>query len=165
MRKEVIYSLRMSRELRDALKKAAKDESRTVASLLDKIIKDYLTQKGLMSQLDGVKDQRWFTRKEIYQPATIVVEQKTEPQRVEIVVINISLGGVLIGYPKKSNVAFSSDQTPRFELCMDLAEEKESIRFQCEASRMTDSGYGVQVAANFIDADPSDLRMLRSYLN
>ena len=165
MRKEVIYSLRMSRELRDALKKAAKDESRTVASLLDKIIKDYLAQKGLLSQLDGVKDQRWFTRKEIYQPATMFVDEKKQPKQVEIVVINISLGGVLIGYPKKSNVSFSSDKTPRFELCLDLTEEKEPIRFQCEASRMTDSGYGVQVAANFIDADPSDLHMLRSYLN
>ena len=165
MRKEVIYSLRMSRELRDALKKAAKDESRTVASLLDKIIKDYLAQKGLLSQLDGVKDQRWFTRKEIYQPATILVDEKKQPKQVEIVVINISLGGVLIGYPKKSNVSFSSDQSPRFELCLDLTEEKEPICFQCEASRMTDSGYGVQVAANFIDADPSDLHMLRSYLN
>jgi hypothetical protein len=165
MRKEVIYSLRMSRELRDALKKAAKDESRTVASLLDKIIKDYLSQKGLLSQLDGVKDQRWFTRKEIYKPATIFVETRSKQKKVEIVVLNISLGGVLIGYPKKTDVSFSADQIPRFELCMDLPEEKQSLCFSCEASRMTDSGYGVQVAANFIDADPKDLTLLRSYLN
>lgn len=165
MPKEVIYSLRMSRELRDALKKAAKDESRTVASLLDKIITDYLAQKGLLSQLDGVKDQRWFTRKDIYKPATIFVEEKTEEKKVEIVVINISLGGVLIGYPKNSAVSFSTGQVPRFELCMDLAEEKQSICFECEASRMTDSGYGVQVAASFIDADPNDLHLLQAYLN
>ena len=165
MRKEVIYSLRMSKELRGALKKAAKEESRTVASLLDKIIKDYLAQKGLLGHLDGIKDQRWFTRKEIYKPATIRIDEKSRPKDVEIVVINISLGGVLIGYPKKTEVSFSPEQVPRFELCMDLTEEKQSIRFNCEASRMTDSGYGVQVAANFIDADPHNLRLLRSYLN
>ena len=165
MRKEVIYSLRMSRELRDAVKKAAKDESRTVASLLDKIIKDYLAQKGLLSQLDGVKDQRWFTRKEIYKPATIYVDEKSESKQIEIVVLNISLGGVLIGYPKTSEASFSSDQNPRFELCMDLSEEAQSICFLCEASRMTDSGYGVQVAANFVDADPNNLHLLQSYLN
>jgi hypothetical protein len=165
MKKEVIYSLRMSRELRDALKKAAKQESRTVASLLDKIIQDYLSQKGLLSQIDGAKDQRWFTRKEIYKPATMFVDEKSESKKVEIVIINISLGGVLIGYPKKSDVSFSSEKTPRFELCLDLSEEKQPLCFHCEASRMTDSGYGVQVAANFIDAEPSDLHQLRSYLN
>ncbi len=165
MRKEVIYSLRMSKELRDALKKAAKKESRTVASLLDKIITDYLTQKGLLGHLDGVKDQRWFTRKEIYKPATIFVDEKSESMQIEIVVINISLGGVLIGYPKKSDVPLSSDQIPRFELYMDLPEEEQSICFHCEATRKFDSGYGVQVAANFIDADPNDLHLLRSYLN
>lgn len=165
MKKEVIYSLRMSRELRDALKKAAKNESRTVASLLDKIIQDYLSQKGLLTQIDGIKDQRWFTRKEIYTPATIFVGEKSQPKKVEIVVINISLGGVLIGYPKHTAVAFSSERTPRFELCMDLSEEKQPLCFRCHASRMTDSGYGVQVAANFVDADPKDLHQLRSYLN
>ena len=165
MRKEVIYSLRMSRELRDALKKAAKDESRTVASLLDKIITDYLAQKGILNQLDGAKDQRWFTRKEIYKPACIFVKEKPEKKKIEIVVLNISLGGVLIGYPKNTGVSFSADRIPRFELCMDLPEEKQSLCFSCEASRMTDSGYGVQVAANFIDADPNDLHLLRSYLN
>lgn len=165
MKKEVIYSLRMSRELRDALKKAAREESRTVASLLDKIIREYLAQKGFYSRMDGSKDQRWFTRKDIFKPATIFVDEESEPKQAEIVVLNISLGGVLIGYPKNSDFSFFSGQAPRFELCMDLPDKEQSLCFSCEASRMTDSGYGVQVAANFIDADPNDLHRLRAYLN
>jgi hypothetical protein len=165
MKKQVIYSLRMNTAIRGALKKAAQEESRSVASLLDKLIKDFLAKKGLLNQLDAIKDQRWFTRKEIYKPAHIFYGSDSETNKYGIVVLNISLGGVLIGFPKQKNIFYSSDDFPRFGLCMELSDEEESICFSCEANRMVDSGYGVQVAANFIDADPDDLQLLKSYLN
>jgi len=164
MKKQVIYSLRMNTAIRSALKKAAQEESRSVASLLDKLIKDYLAKKGLLNQLDAIKDQRWFTRKEIYKPAHILYGSDSETNKYGIVVLNISLGGVLIGFPKQKNIFYSSDNFPRFGFCMELSDKEESICFNCETTRMLDSGYGVKVAANFIDADPNDLQLLKSYL-
>lgn len=165
MKKEVVYSLRMSRTIRDALQKAAREESRSVASLLDKIITDFLARKGLLSHLDAVKDQRWFTRKEIYQPAHIYFQSDSRTEKVGIVVLNISMGGVLIGYPKQAEIAFSPEDNSDFELCIDLSDTEKTVCFRCKPKRMVDSGYGIRLAANFVESDPNDLQLLRSYLN
>lgn len=165
MKKEVIYSLRMSKTIRDALKKAAKKESRSVASLLEKIIKDYLAKEGFLTHADSIGDQRWFTRREIYTPAHIFFETESKTKKIAIVIINISMGGVLIAYPKSTEIDFSAEDLPKFELCLEQMEADSPLCFNCEANRMVDSGYGVQVGANFIDTDESALQMLRSYIN
>ncbi len=165
MKKEVIYSLRMDRTLRDALKKAAKKESRTVASLLEKIIKDYLAKEGFLTRADSTGDQRWFTRREIYTPAHIFFEKNSEIKKITIVIINISMGGVLIAYPKSTETYFSAEDFPKFELCLEPEAKEKPLCFNCEANRMVDSGYGVQVGANFIDTDEGALQMLKNYIN
>lgn len=165
MKKEVIYSLRMSRPVRDGLKNAAKKESRTVASLLDKIIKEYLAKKGFLTHADTVGEQRWFTRREIYTPAHIFFETGSDVKKITIVIINISMGGVLIAYPKSTELSFSAEELPQFELCLEQATEDKRLCFNCEANRMVDSGYGVQVGANFIDTNESNLKILRNYIN
>ena len=77
----------------------------------------------------------------------------------------IAMGGVLIGYPKQAESAFSAEDYPHFELCIDLSDNHKSVCFQCEPKRMVDSGYGIRLAANFVESDPNDLQLLRSYLN
>jgi len=165
MKKEAIYSLRMSKTVRDALKRAAKKESRTVASLLDKIIKDYLERNGLLTQSNSIAERRWFTRKDIFKPANIYFEEKSERKEYGVVVLNISLGGVLIAYPKATGIRISAEDLPNFELCLELTGVDRPLCLDCEANRKIDSGFGVQVGANFVTANQDDLRTLRTYLN
>ena len=165
MKKEAIYSLRMSKTVRDALKRAAKKESRTVASLLDKIIKDYLERNGHLTNSNSIAERRWFTRKEIFKPANIYFEMGSERKEYGVVVLNISLGGVLIAYPKATGIQISAEDLPNFELCLELTGVDGPLCFDCEAKRKIDSGYGVQVGANFATASQDDLRTLRTYLN
>jgi hypothetical protein len=165
MKKEMIYSLRMSKTVRNALKKAAQKESRTVASLLDKIIKDYLDKEGLLAYSDSIMERRWFTRKEIYKPANIYFEKESGKKEFAIVVLNVSLGGVLIGYPKSSEIQFSVNDLPEFELCLDLKSVDKPLCFNCESKRLIDKGYGIQIGANFLNPNEKDLQMLRAYLN
>lgn len=165
MKKEAIYSLRMSKTVRDALKRAAKKESRTVASLLDKIIKDYLERNGLLTHSNSIAERRWFTRKEIFKPANIYFEADSERKEYGVVVLNISLGGVLIAYPKATGIRISAEDLPNFELCLELSGVDRPLCLDCEANRKIESGYGVQVGANFVTANQDDLRILRTYLN
>ena len=48
VKKDTIYSLRLNSLVREALKNAAEMECRTMASLLNKIITDYLRKEGLI---------------------------------------------------------------------------------------------------------------------
>ncbi len=165
MKKEVIYSLRMSKAIRDALKKAAKKESRSMASLLDRIIKDYLKKNGYISDSVSIREQRWFTRKEIYEPANIFLKADSDIEKKTIVILNISLGGVLIGYPKTSEIDLSLQANPKFELCLDLSNLSKRLCFDCEVNRQVDSDYAVQVGAQFVNTNDEDLQTLKAYLN
>ena len=165
MKKEVIYSLRMSKAIRDALKAAAKKESRSIASLLDRIIKDYLKRNGFLSDSSSIREQRWFTRKEIFEPATIYLKVDSDIEKKTIVILNISLGGVLIGYPKTSDVDLSLEEKPKFELCLELTNLSKPLCFDCEANRRVDSDHAVQVGAHFVNTNEADLQMLKAYLN
>jgi len=165
MKKEVIYSLRMSKAIRDALKAAAKKESRSIASLLNRIIKDYLEKNGFISDSSSIKEQRWFTRKEMFEPANIYLKAASEIQKKAIVILNISLGGVLIGYPKTSEIDLSVDEMPKFELCLELTNLSKPLCFDCEANRRVDSDHAVQVGAHFVNTNEADLQMLKTYLN
>ena len=165
MKKEVIYSLRMSKAIRDALKAAAKRESRSIASLLDRIIKDYLEKNGFMSDSSAIKEQRWFTRKVIFEPANIFFKTESEIQKKTIVILNISLGGVLIGYPKTSEIDLSLKDKPNFELCFEPSDQSKQLCFDCEVNRQVDSDYAVQVGAHFVNTQEEDLQSLKAYLN
>ena len=71
MKKDVIYSMRMNRQVRDALKKVAHKKHRTVASLLDKIISDYLEKEGYID-LHGIREERRrHARKKITLPGNV----------------------------------------------------------------------------------------------
>ena len=165
MKKEVVYSLRMRKSIKDALRKAAQDESRTVASLLDKIIKEYLGRKGLISVSRDVVEQRWFTRKEIFKPAFIIYESGSKSRKAFVTILDISFGGALVAYPKSHQSRLPIEDLPQFDLCFDLSEKEKSLCFQCRTNRIIDSGYGVQVGTNFINTNQSDLRKLRGYFH
>jgi len=80
MKKDVVYSIRMSILVRESLKRAAQQERRTVASLLDKIILDYLEDERYFqlseteSDRRGFQDRRGFKRKKIALPATLTIK-------------------------------------------------------------------------------------------
>jgi len=47
MKKDVIYCMRMSWRVRETLSRIAKKDHRSVASLLDKIVADYLQRRDI----------------------------------------------------------------------------------------------------------------------
>ena len=158
MKKDAVYSMRLSSRVREALKTAAKKERRTVASLLDKIIIDYLSQEGHVN-LDA--ERRKSSRTRITLPASSIVREGAQKKAFPSVVLDLSLGGVLLTYPKGSDIPFSSiGKLPRFELCLEDPHSHEQLSIDCDTRHMRDTGNEIQVGASFSNPAGHELEKL-----
>ena len=165
MKKDAVYSMRMSSRVRDALKTAANKERRTVASLLDKIITDYLAQEGFLRGPEFDAERRRFPRKKITVPAKTFLKIGSKDDPFPGVVLDISMGGVLVTYPKGSEIRFASTgELPHFEICLELPRLEEELCFDCNARHMRDTGNEIQVGAAFSSPKGQDLQRLNTYL-
>jgi len=165
MKKDSIYSMRVSTRILGALKRAAKKERRTVASLLDKIITDYLIEEGLLTEMDFGEERRRFPREKIPLTARTFLKAGEEVESFSSVIHDISMGGVMVSYPKGSDISFSSiGKLPDFELLFELPRGDERLRFDCSTCHMRDTGNEIQVGAAFISPNESDLQRLQNYI-
>lgn len=157
--------MRMSMRVRETLKMAAKRERRTVASLLDKIITDYLANEGYLRGPEFGAERRRFPRKKITVPAKTFLRIGVKDEAFPGVVLDISMGGVLITYPKGSEIRFASTgELPHFEICLELPRLEEDLCFDCNARHMRDTGDEIQVGAAFRNPKGEDLQRLNTYL-
>ena len=165
MKKDKIYSLRMNSKVRDALQRASNKEQRSVASLLHKIIMDFLTREGFLSDADYGVERRQFDRKKITVPTETTYTEGQTQKAVPGVVLDLSLGGALITYPKSSDIRFSSvGKLPDFELELQVPGETEVLHFDCNAKHMRDTGDEIHVGASFSNPQDNELQKLDKYL-
>ena len=165
MKKDAVYTMRMNSRVREALRKAATKERRTVASLLDKIVTDYLAKEGLLTGPELGTERRRFPRKKITLPARTFLRTELQDEAFPGVVLEISMGGLLVTYPKGSEIRFTSTgELPRFEIRFEIPREDEELRFDCETRHMRDTGDEIQVGATFKDPEGNSLQKLNSYL-
>ena len=165
MRKNVSYSMRLSRNIRDLLKKAADRERRTVASLLDKIIVEYLQKEGYLLWQDLKQDQRRVLRTKTVLPAIALQGTVGEAENYPCLVRDISTGGVLLGFPKGSAFNISSrGELPRFKLMLTIPEAPNSARFDCAARHMRDTGEEIQMGCMFESYPLQEQHTLHKYL-
>jgi predicted DNA-binding protein len=165
MKKDIVYSIRMSILVREALKRAAKKERRTVASLLDKIILDYLEEQRYLLPHETGSDRRNHQRSKITLPATSSIQTNGHTESFPCVVTDIAMGGVFVTYPKGSRIkeAFMRD-LDRFNLSFRLPQTGEELAFECDARRMVEVDGEIQVGAVLNEPDEADLEKLKSYL-
>ncbi|MGD8992028.1 MAG: PilZ domain-containing protein [Desulfobacterales bacterium] len=165
MKKDKIFSLRMNSKVRDALQRAANKEQRSVASLLHKIIMDFLIREGFLIDQDYGAERRQFERKKITVPTETTFEEGQTHKAVPGVVLDLSLGGALITYPKSSDVRFSSiGKLPDFGLKLQVPGETDALHFDCNAKHMRDTGDEIHVGASFSDPKEDELQKLDQYL-
>ncbi len=165
MKKDRIFSLRMNSKVRDALQRASNKEQRSVASLLHKIIMDFLTREGFLSDVDYGAERRQFERKKITVPTETTFAEGQTQKAVPGVVLDLSLGGALITYPKSADVQFSSvGKLPEFGLEIQVPGETDTLHFDCNTKHMRDTGDEIHVGASFHDAKEDQLQKLDEYL-
>ena len=156
----------MSSEIRAALGEAANYDHRSVASLLDKIITDYLASKGYLDAPESAREMRRFHRKQLKVPARIAVHVGSGNGRFPIVVLDISMGGVLMTYPRNSKIQLSTvGHLPKFGLFLEGLHTDSEVRLDCEARHIHDTGEEIKVGAAFIEPKKDGLVILNEYLN
>ncbi|HAA05683.1 MAG TPA: hypothetical protein DCE18_20280 [Syntrophobacteraceae bacterium] len=165
MKKPVMFCMRMSSTMRDVLKIAAEKDHRSVTSLLHKIIADYLAEAGLPLTANTAADRRRFPRKRVVLPARTYLTTEKATETASGLVLDLSMGGVLLAYPKGSKLNITSIRgVPGFELSFQLPESRDKLSFNCSTRHMYDLENEIQVGAAFDDADENQLQTLRSYL-
>jgi len=165
MKKNIVYSFRMSPQVREALRRAARKERRTMASLLDKIILDYLEVERFLLPFELGSERRKHPHKKVTLPAVTALETETRTERLACVVLDIAMDGVLVSYPKGSRIQTSTlESLARFFLSFKLPDTGEELRFACDPRRMVEKDGDLQVGAIFTDPDKEALSKLRVYL-
>ena len=165
MKKDVVYTMRMTSRVREALKRAANKERRTLASLLDKIITDYLQEEGFLPGSELGEDRRRSPRQKTPLPAKAFFTAGDEVESYPSVIHDLSMGGVMVVFPKGSEVRFTSTgKLPQFEVSFELPRAGEQLRFGCDARHMRDTSSEIQVGASFRNVNEHDLQTLKNYI-
>jgi len=165
MKKDVVFSIRMSTEVRDALREAAVKEHRTISSLLNRIITEHLEHDNIAGVERRFEERRKFHRKRILLPSKTYLDEGSSARDLPGVILDISLGGVLLTYPKASEIKKTSlGDLSKFELCFELPSTRERIRFGCDARRMIDTGNEIHVAATFRNPNLNTIKKLQTTL-
>ncbi len=165
MEKDAVYSMRMSTSVREALNRVAKKECRTVASLLNKIITDYLRKEGFLLRSELVEERRRFPRKKMNLPITTIIDKELKAEAFPGVALDISMGGVLVAYTKGTGIRFTSKGAlPHFTIWLYFPKGLKPLCFDCIVRHMRDVGNEIQVGAGFVNPSKSDLKKLPPYL-
>ena len=165
MRKNITYSMRMNGKIRDLLQKAADREQRTVASLLDKIVVSYLQAEGYLPRQYQRQEHRRDSRQKTLLPAIAMQDAAGEIENFPCFVLDLSTGGVLLGFSKGSTFNISSrGELPRFKLALSIPEAQKPIRFDCAARHMRDTGDAIQMGCMFEPYPFQEKRTLENYL-
>jgi len=171
MKKDVVYSIRMSILVRESLKRAALQERRTVASLLDKIILNYLEDERYlllsetMTDRRGFQDRWRFKRKKTALPATLTSKVRGKIETFACVIIDIAIGDVLVSFPKSSKIKIgTAGDLPYFKLSFYLPQIEDKLHIQCDSLRIIEKDREIQIGAVIKKPDDETLKQLKFYL-
>jgi len=172
MKKDVVYSIRMSLLVRESLNRAAAKERRTVASLLDKMIFNYLEDNEYLQLTETLndrrryRDRRRFKRNKITLPATLTIRARGKKEILACVIINITPKGVLVSFPKKSKIKIGTEgDLPHFKLSFHLPQIENIIHCQFKSIRIIEKVREIQIAAVIKESNEETLKQLKLYFD
>ena len=166
MKKDNVFCLRMNATVRGALKREAEKERRSVSSLLDNVIMDYLEKKATLGESTVISEQRRFPRIRVNLPARVRIAIGSQQINYPCVVLDLSLSGVLVTYPKGSDIQLiARGKLPSFELSFQLPHAEDELHFSCKTRHIGENGAGLHVGAMFDEPAEDDLKRLQTYLN
>ena len=161
MKKEVTICFRTSEELRGALERAAHEDRRSLSSVIELILTDYLEKNH---DFPHQKERRRFVRKQVSIPAH-VKSIDLDKQEHEAVILDISLSGLRVSLSKESMPEiYEGAETSEFETLFVLPEEEKSIRMVCRPQRVVPVNGDIHVGASFVDSDFTNYQQLQEYL-
>jgi hypothetical protein len=164
MRKEKIFSLRLTSGMREALGVAAKRDRRSVASLLEKIIADYLAREGLNWEKSvSFQDRRLHPRKSVSLPARLIIQHPPDIyEETEALIENMSLGGTYVSYTNghRSHWKLHSD----IHLSARIPQLAVPLELVCRAVRVIREEQKVGVGLRYLETPGETLAQIEQFL-
>lgn len=159
MKKDSIICFRVSKELHKSLAQIARADRRSLSSMIEMILSNYLTDKKTFTGLE----MRRYPRKPVDIPTVIRWQEFEQSGKGSIA--DISLGGVRILIPKDfaQNVTIDSKGS-KFNIIFDLPQEHDPVKITCESTRVVDDADNIVVGASFVDAEFKSYKLLQTYL-
>lgn len=163
MEKDSLICFRVSRNLQESLVKIAPEERRSLSSLIELVLYNYLKMRKTFMVTN--KERRTHPRKAILAPALIKQYCPGETKLDTAAIMDISLGGMRIAMPKDTKCEITGDpQASKFEIVFALPHENRPIYIMCEPCRVVDSKEIIHVGASFANAALDSYKELQTYL-
>ena len=160
-KKPITICFRTSEELRGALETAARKDRRSLSSVIESILTDYLKRnRGFSNRVE----RRRYPRKQVTIPAYVEVSD-TGITRHGAVILDLSLGGMRVSVPKECvSKIYERGEKSHFKMSFTLPSENKPVRVVCKPERVVPSNGNVYVGARFVDADFTAYQRLQQYL-
>lgn len=108
-RKMSTCSFRLDSQLKERLQAIARRQGRTLSSLIDRVLRDFLSSQRENLPENAIKrEKRRHPRKEIILPARWRLKQKENVVEYDVILRNISAGGAYTEYVNGQNIEISS---------------------------------------------------------
>jgi hypothetical protein len=160
MKKDSLICFRASKQLHELLTQFAKEDRRSMSSLIEMALNNYLKERKAFSGVE--KERRQFPRKAFC--ASAVINLPASGLMGVGSIADISLSGVKVLIPKdyKQQIVIDS-QGSKFGIVFNLPDNK-LVRLSCESNKVMESEESINVGAFFTDADFKGYKALQSYL-
>ncbi len=159
--KPVTICFRTSEELRGSLETEARQDRRSLSSLIELILADYLkTSRGFSDRVE----RRRYQRKQVTIPAYVEVSG-ADAARHGADILDLSLGGMRVSVRKECvSKIYERGEKSRFAISFTLPAENKPVRVVCKPERVVPSNGAAYMGVSFVDADFANYQLLQQYL-
>jgi hypothetical protein len=163
MTKNITICFRTNDDLRRALAKTSKQERRSLSSMIENILIEYLEDEKAFSRTK--EEKRRFPRKPLEAPALI---RGLTPDGKDVsagIVLNMSIGGLQVSIPSNYECQISEDQeNAKFSVVFTLPESKRPLTVQCALQHASSINGDTNIGASFCDSDFTSYQAIQNYL-
>jgi hypothetical protein len=163
MIKNITICFRTNDDLRKALAKISEQERRSLSSMIENILLEYLEEGKALKRTK--EEKRRFPRRPLEAPALI---RGLTPDSKDVsagIVLNMSIGGLQISIPSSYQYEIRGDQeSATFSVVFTLPEGRRPLTVQCAPLHATSINGETNIGASFCDSDFTSYQAIQNYL-
>lgn len=136
MKKQAIFSMRLNRDMKRVLEGLARSEKRSLSSLVENVLGDYLSEKGIEWEHE---ERRSYPRKVIEMPARFHIRSRQSSQDHEIFIKDISEAGAFAVYQEIDSIdkILKKGIPVKANISIQVSKKGEPLTLNCEIVRVS----------------------------
>jgi hypothetical protein len=163
MTKNVTICFRTGDDLRKSLEKISAQERRSLSSLIENILVEYLDDEKQIKQIK--EEKRRFPRKAVDAPALISGVVPDSEDLSAGVVSNLSISGLQISIPATLPFELKeSGENARISVVFTLPETRKPLSVECIPQYVNNMNGETNIGASFCDSDFTSYQVIQNYL-